>query len=398
MAGIRHAPHLRTADLDRRPSLVRSMPVGVHACKRLPAGYDGAWTRRRSGSMRNGQARLAWLLAVGAAAVACSGAAEGERTDSLGDGLRSDAATDGRGVPEAVDARIPELKETANRDGPDRDEHDLCGGGAGCFGDPCEEGADCMTGLCMPHLGDKVCSQTCVEECPVGWDCVLLSGLGPDPMYVCLSTAPTLCWPCAGSSDCKVLGGNDACVEYGPEAGNFCGASCAEHACPEGFVCQTATSTEAKSSKQCLPVAEECACSAWAREQQLSTPCVLESEFGSCPGQRACGPGGLSACSAPVPMADTCDGQDNECDGATDEGILCDDGNECTQDECQGEDGCENAVLSGTACFDGDLCTEQDHCASGTCVGLPMACDDGEICTVDTCVAGECAHSPGGDG
>jgi hypothetical protein len=48
----------------------------------------------------------------------------------------------------------------------------------------------------------------------------------------------------------------------------------------------------------------------------------------------------------------------------------------------------------GTACSDGDVCTEGDACAGGVCVpGGRRDCDDGVLCTVDTCeaVAG-CVH------
>jgi hypothetical protein len=85
---------------------------------------------------------------------------------------------------------------------------------------------------------------------------------------------------------------------------------------------------------------------------------------------------------------------DNDCDGETDEDgggyfayALCDDGNACTEDVCQGADGCLHWVLDGPTCMDGDPCTLGDHCTEGLCVGEPVICDDGNPCTSDACDA-----------
>ena len=44
-------------------------------------------------------------------------------------------------------------------------------------------------------------------------------------------------------------------------------------------------------------------------------------------------------------------------------------------------------------CDDGDLCTT-DTCVDGTCHRTPLDCDDGDACTTDTCVAGTCDNTP----
>ncbi len=103
----------------------------------------------------------------------------------------------------------------------------------------------------------------------------------------------------------------------------------------------------------------------------------------------------------------------------------CDDGNDCTIDDCV-----DNACVftdqeDGTPCDDGDACTQTDTCASGTCDGSspvvctplsqchvagtcdpatgicddPLAkdgtsCDDGNACTqTDACMSGMCDGS-----
>ncbi len=35
--------------------------------------------------------------------------------------------------------------------------------GPGCFLEPCDEPVDCQSGWCIEHLGDSVCSKSCVE-------------------------------------------------------------------------------------------------------------------------------------------------------------------------------------------------------------------------------------------
>jgi len=51
------------------------------------------------------------------------------------------------------------------------------------------------------------------------------------------------------------------------------------------------------------------------------------------------------------------------------------------------------AVLGeGAACDDGDPCTTDSTCQAGDCAGGRPACDDGDACTIDTCDAGTCGH------
>ena len=41
----------------------------------------------------------------------------------------------------------------------------------------------------------------------------------------------------------------------------------------------------------------------------------------------------------------------------------------------------------------GDRCTRNDVCDDdGNCAGTPIDCDDNNVCTRDSCVAGECRH------
>jgi len=66
----------------------------------------------------------------------------------------------------------------------------------------------------------------------------------------------------------------------------------------------------------------------------------------------------------------------------------CDDGNACTADSCvNGE--CTSSVLS---CDDGDACTGDSCDPQSGCVHAAMNCGDTDSCTVDSCDNGVCSH------
>ena len=97
---------------------------------------------------------------------------------------------------------------------------------------------------------------------------------------------------------------------------------------------------------------------------------------------------------------DACDGAGACTPGAP---RNCDDGSVCTTDSCDPGSGCVYvAVNEGQPCDDGNACTTGDVCGGRTCVGTPAAgpCDDGDACTfADACRDGECRGTPAcGDG
>ena len=78
-------------------------------------------------------------------------------------------------------------------------------------------------------------------------------------------------------------------------------------------------------------------------------------------------------------------------------GVPCDDGNLCTDDNCNPVSGCV-ITLNQAPCDDGDLCTVGDHCHLGACIGGgALPCDDGNPCTEDACTSpGGCQFQPVG--
>jgi hypothetical protein len=261
----------------------------------------------------------------------------------------------------------------------------------GCFGDPCDEPNDCLSGLCLPHMGDEVCSEICDSECPAGFTCDLLVMGGGDPVMICLSTLPHLCLPCGDAGDCDAGGVQSACIVYGDQ-GSFCGGNCGDDDdCPVAFTCELATATSGGSSSQCVSMTGECPCAEKAVDLALSTPCAITNEAGSCEGIRVCSVDGLSACDAPLPQFEICDGEDNDCTGGVDELVSCDDGDPCTTDSCEGTEGCVYVDAPGAPCDDGDPATAGDLCgAGGQCAGTPFECPAGPCIVSSTPVDGNC--------
>jgi len=124
-------------------------------------------------------------------------------------------------------------------------------------------------------------------------------------------------------------------------------------------------------------------------------------------------------CTPTTPAIETCDGKDNDCNGETDEGGLCgdgdpctdnactdgackvtpkncDDGVPCTKDSCEATGACAN-VADDKACSDNNPCTKDvcDLAAGCTSVAAGAdACNDGNPCTTDTCDVAGCKHAP----
>lgn len=83
----------------------------------------------------------------------------------------------------------------------------------------------------------------------------------------------------------------------------------------------------------------------------------------------------------PCTTGDSC--ENSTCSG---QALTCDDGTVCTTDSCTAQDGCIHLPAAGP-CTDNDACTEQDTCTSGDCLGVPVVCQDNNPCTADDCAA-----------
>jgi MYXO-CTERM domain-containing protein len=78
--------------------------------------------------------------------------------------------------------------------------------------------------------------------------------------------------------------------------------------------------------------------------------------------------------------------------------LGCDDGNACTDDSCDPEDGgCLGVNDDSNECSDGNACLTGEYCSNGGCVAgtVDVDCNDGNPCTVDSCDPNTgCANVP----
>ena len=235
---------------------------------------------------------LSWvwasLMLVGA--VACS--------DGGTPALVSDAATLDQLVADAELVDVSVSVDTASMDlaEPDAGLPSTCEPGEGCFGEPCDGNDDCLSGICSMHMGEMVCSKTCDETCPEGWECTLVGGVS-DGQYVCVSNFSHLCLPCESTEGCAGSTPN-ACVKY--EGGSsFCGGACDDDTpCPSGYICQEAETSTGAVTFQCVSESGSCTCTSLAIESGLGTGCSNSNDYGTCEGMRICQEEGLSACDA----------------------------------------------------------------------------------------------------
>ncbi|MBM4344104.1 MAG: hypothetical protein FJ100_12115 [Deltaproteobacteria bacterium] len=323
--------------------------------------------------------------------VASGGGDLGAETGQQGDGGAVDDAMADGGVDGGADAADA---QTAS-----------CPGAAQCA---CADHSDCASGLCQETATGKACAGFCVEgNCGPGLVCgaATVQNAAGQPVTkngVCLPRWARECMPCTADEVCPIAADpGAACVSIAGNGddGRYCAPTCKQDAdCPPNRACQARTSVGGIVANHCVPKSAGCPCSPLATALGAKTICansVLGA--GSCKGERACGPDGLSLCSAATPTAEACNGLDDDCDLAVDEPAgataICDDGKPCTADTCSGKDGCAHLPVSVT-CSDGDACTGPDGCAAGECAGPKVPCDDTNPCTTDACDTAEgCTHT-----
>jgi hypothetical protein len=187
------------------------------------------------------------------------------------------------------------------------------------MGGKCKDDADCQFGYCIEGPDGKICTSTCIEDCPPGWTCKGTDLGDSDLQFICVPNYFDVCQPCSDDKECG--GDGDYCIKVGGE-GTFCGLSCQGDAgCPKGYSCNGVTTDYGVEVKQCYPGSGSCSCRPDNAGEKKA--CVEENEFGNCPGEMIClGAEGWSACSAELPTEEVCDGLDNDCDGTADDGFA----------------------------------------------------------------------------
>ncbi len=286
-----------------------------------------------------------------------------------------------------------------------------CDDGSPCTGDAC----DGTTGTCVHSAVDSTCSDG--SPCTVNDACA--NG-------VCMPGAPTNC------------DDMNPCTDDGCDAQTGCSHSSNSGSCSFGNACELAQCQAGKcittgikgcddgnpcTSDTCV-VPVGCVFTAIADGQTCSAPTPCEGA-GTCAAGK-CASGAKKDCSDGNPCTadhcdpqsfggcywlpevgscedgDLCSGQDFCDNGKCRPGTLvgpatdCNDGNLCTDDTCVGASGCVH-VANAMACDDGNVCTIFEQCTSGVCQGGALAtCEDGNSCTLDVCAptTGACSWFP----
>ena len=277
------------------------------------------------------------------------------------------------------DARAPDLSDQP---------------GPGEAGYPCANEDDCNSGFCIQTPDGKQCTIACQSECPFGWQCVLHTPSLPDQVFICAPVHVDLCRPCTQNSDC-MLNGTDAgqaCVTYGAE-GAFCGESCLDgQDCPDGYACTNAPDVAGGESSQCVLQQGQCGCAVWDIDAGSWTECASKNEYGTCNGTRLCLDTGLTPCDAPVPAAEICNMKDDDCDGDVDEetsGASCIVSNEFGF--CPGTEKCVSGQLECQGKEPGkETCDGEDNdCDGDIDEGFPDTDDDGVADCLESDVDGD---------
>ena len=259
------------------------------------------------------------LLAVAVLTVGCGASTRG---GGGGGGSEGPAEGEGEGPAEGEGEGEGPAEGEGEGEGPAE--------GEGAFGAGCAGPGDCASGLCTTSAGG-VCTAPC-PPCPEGWHCGLarLVGVQGEPHRVCWPDPDPACAPCMQDSNCG--GGGRRCLAL--PGGAYCAWPCGEaDGCPEGYAC-----TPTGDGRACVPEHGGCCedatpgkpetcngldddCDGWVDDGLGPVP--ADNVWGECAGNvRFCtGVGGWQDAAANYePVAETCNGLDDDCDGEADEG------------------------------------------------------------------------------
>ena len=253
---------------------------------------------------------LLFCVLVSVAVVGCSGTAPGDVTSDIGIGTENVAA----GQNGQTRTEVPDVSSWST------DPSDVSGNTetpieAGQFGAPCSENGDCFSGWCVEGADGYVCTKTCQEDCPDGWECKSILSSSTDVVFLCVPMLESYCAPCTADLQC-----NGGSCRFMPDGSEHCTYACDDKTpCPDGFNCQDSTD-EGEDGTWCVPVTGTCTCFEGAGIAGSQRSCNASNELGSCFGFEICDPElGWVGCDAKEPVVEDCDGLDNDCDGLTDE-------------------------------------------------------------------------------
>ncbi len=268
---------------------------------------------------------------------------------------------------------------------------------------------DCGTGACA-DTGALTCQggqlvDSCTPGAPADEVCDAADNDCDGATDEDIAAAPTTCGTgaCAADGERSCVGGQfvDDCTPGVADAetcdavDNDCDGAIDEGIAPVATDCGAgACAAHGELACQGGQLVDSCAPGAPAAEacDAVDNDCDGATDEGIAPQPTACGTGAcadtgaltcqggqfVDSCAPGAPADEACDGEDNDCDGATDEGGVC-----CVPgpEVCDGEDNdCDGATDEGIA-------PEMVHCGAGICTAKGLrSCVDGAL--VDDCTPG----------
>jgi len=208
-------------------------------------------------------------------------------------------------------------------------------------GSNCSDGLDCTLDLCTLD-GDCVFPVK-AGSCLIGDTCFGDGDVGPLPCLACRPDLSIHAW--SDAPDGSACGAGDPCVV---DEACLSGACIGTPKCDDGLWCTL---------DLCDPDSGSCVFAPPA-----AGACLIES---------TCWPDGAAP-------ADT--------------------GGQCRSCDAQKSTFAWSFAPDGTPCLDYLTCTTAPACLAGECVPGGQACQDGNPCTSDACVAAKCQHDPFDDG
>lgn len=260
--------------------------------------------------------------------------------------------------------------------------HDIISTGQSCDdGDPCTIGETCQFGACVSSTlqecddGNECTASTCVPH----QGCVHVPTEGScEDGNRCTENDLCLNGTCiAGNSvDCD---DENVCTRDGCSPSTGCTHVPTSGSCDDGDICTGLGTCGGGECQKGEPISCDDGNPCTSGQCDSVQGCVQLQVGGSCDDNDPCT--GIGTCQFGMCLK-----------GAE---IECDDGDECTADYCKAGVGCATLPRSNVPCEDGDPCTVNDVCMDGTCrSGDELDCDDGNVCTADSCGDGGCSYKP----
>jgi hypothetical protein len=216
------------------------------------------------------------------------------------------------------------------------------------IGAPCPDGTCGDGGTCTLVGSTAYCTVPCPPTCPDGTYCSVIGGNA-----ICVPDLGQECAKCTTATDCKLP--SDACLTA-PLGDTFCARDCSvDGLCPNGFVCLDMATAEhppdagsgpdagtgggdaggtggagggdagmplpSAADKWCVPD-DGASCPCNSGRDGVTNACTIANANGACAGMETCNGATASwmGCTAMTPVAEVCNGLDDNCNGQVDEG------------------------------------------------------------------------------